>query len=156
MVQIGLQLAVLEERHYKYLKIKYMKKIILILAVIFSINVNAQSITIPVMRVSQSADTTLFNFNPYTVQLSVVGGASFGNINFYYKITDSVANSIPHLTPFNQVFTRSNIIDGTISFPNAFFIKCFDEKNKPIVPIFNKMLEFMDMRVDSTRNFTIQ
>jgi hypothetical protein len=133
-----------------------MKKILSIIAVFFCLLAQAQSITIPVVRVSQSADSTLFNFNPYTVQLSVVGGASFGNINFYYKITDSVANAIPHLTPFNQVFTRSNIIDGTISFPNAFFIKCFDEKNKPIITIFNKMLEFMDMKVDTTRNFVIQ
>lgn len=133
-----------------------MKKIIIILSILISLNASAQSVTIPVTRISQSKDSTLFNFKPYTVFLNVVSGASFGNINFYYKIVDSIANATPHLTPFGAPFSRSNFIEGYITFPNTFFINAFDSKNQPIIPTLNQMLGFLDMQVDTTRTFIIK
>jgi len=133
-----------------------MKKTILAILILITFSANSQTVTIPVTRISQSNDSTLFNFRPYTVYLSVMSGASFGNLNFYYKIIDSIAAATPHVTPFGQPFTRSNFIEGNITLPNVFFLNAFDSNNKPILPVFNQLLGFMDMQCDTLRPFIIK
>ena len=135
-----------------------MKKIIIIFAVLFSLQSQAQSITIPVNRVSSvsASDTSLFSFKPYTLRINVIGGASFGNTNFYYEIQDSIAAYTQHLTPFGKPFSRTSTIMGNFSIPTSFFLSAFDAKNLPIIATFNQILGFMDMSVDTKRTILIQ
>lgn len=133
-----------------------MKKSILAILILISFAANSQSITIPVSRISVNKDSTLFNFTPYTILLKVTAGATFGNTNFYYRIDDSTAANTPHLTPFGQPFSRSSMIDGIITLPTSFFLSAFDANKKPIVATFNQILGFMDMQVDTKRNFIIE
>lgn len=134
-----------------------MKKTILAILILISLKASSQSITIPVSRVSTvTNDSTLFNFRPYTIKLNVIGGASFGNTNFYYEINDSIAANTPHLTPFGKPFSRTSTIMGNFSLPTQFFLSAFDKNNQPIIATFNQILGFMDMAVDQNRQFIIQ
>jgi hypothetical protein len=133
-----------------------MKKIIFILSVLFCLNASAQSVTIPVTRISLAPDSSLFNFRPYTLFLSVQGGATIGNTNFHYEILDSIAAYTPHLTPFGTPFSRSASIIGQVTLPTNFFMSAFDKNNQPIIPVFNQLLGFMDMQCDTTRQFIIK
>ena len=141
-----------------------MKKIIYLLLIIAAFEKpKAQNITIPVYRISVVANDTgsnasLLNVSPYWLLLSVTSGALPGNINMNYTIIDSIAESTPHITPFGVGFTRTCRVTGTIQFPLSVYASAFDSNNKPIVSVFNQMLGFMDMGVDTDRpqQFTIK
>lgn len=133
-----------------------MKKLIFILSLIFAINAQSQTIIVPVQRISPFSDSSLFNFNPYTLTLSVRGGATMGNTQYYYTIIDSIAQFSSHKTPFGHNYTRSFTIEGLIQIPDVIKNQAFDSLYQPIPYVFNQILMFMDMKVDTSRAFIIQ